>query len=119
MFRPTPRFKPYLPYNVPANIYTATFSTVNGVPTKTYTLLQDIIFVSAKSYGGTEKVVNGKYVIEDTIEIETWYNPNITSDCRIKLLDDDSMYEIINTPEDIDRRHQYMKFKIRRLAGKA
>lgn len=112
-------YKPNFPFNVPANIYTATFSLINGVTTKTYTLLPDIIFVSAKSYGGTEKVVNNKFVIEDTIEIETWYNPNITSDCRIKLLDDNSIYEVINTPEDIDRRHQFMKFKIKRLVGKA
>ena len=89
-------YKPNFPFNVPASIYVASFSTVNGVTTKTYTALQGIIYVSAKSYGGTEKVINGKYVIEDTIEVETWFNPYITSDCRIKLLDDNSMYEILN-----------------------
>lgn len=77
------------------------------------------IFISARSYGGTEKVINDKYVIEDTLEVDTWYRPDITSKDRIKLLDDGSVWEILNTPEDIDRRHQYLKFKVRRVAGNA
>ncbi|MCQ2059792.1 MAG: phage head closure protein [Bacteroidaceae bacterium] len=77
------------------------------------------IFVSAKSYGGTERVVDDKYVIADTMQIETWFQPDIKSQDRIKLLDDGSVWEILNTPEDIDRRHQYLRFKVQRIKGGA
>lgn len=77
------------------------------------------IFVSAKAYGGTERNVDDRYMIEDTLQIETWYRPDIKSIDRIKLLDDGSVWEILNTPEDIDRRHQYLVFKVRRLKGNA
>lgn len=78
-----------------------------------------LIFISAKSYGGTERTVNDRYVIEDTLEVETWYRPDITSINRLKLLDDGSIWEIINTPEDIERRHQFLKFKCKRVKGNA
>ena len=109
-------YKPNLPFNVPALILTATTTLINGIPTKEYAA-GDTIFVSAKSYGGTEKIINDKYVIEDTMVCETWYHPGITSDCRIRLLDDDSEWEILNSPEDIDRMHQYLKFKLKRIGG--
>ena len=111
-------YKPSLPYNVPAKIMKGTFNKVNGVNVKTFTE-GDFIWVSAKSYGGTEKVINDKYVIADTMQIETWFRPDIKSEDGIKLLDDDSVWEIMNTPEDIDRRHQYLKFKVQRYKGKA
>lgn len=111
-------YKPSLPYNVPAQILKGSYEKVNGVNVKNFTN-GDVIFVSAKSYGGTEKVSNDKYVIIDTLIIETWFRPDITSIDRIKLLDDGSVWEILNTPEDIDRRHQYLKFKVQRTKGNA
>lgn len=105
-------------FNVPAQILIPTTKKVNGVAQKTFEE-SDMIFVSAKSYGGTEKVINDMYVIEDTMSIETWYNPKITSDCNLRLLDDGSEWEIINSPENIDRRNQFLKFKIKRIKGKA
>lgn len=111
-------YKPTQPFNVPALVLTATFTKVNGVPTKTF---QDgeQFFCSAKSYGGTEREVNNKYVIEDTLDVETWFRSDITSADHIRLLDDGSEWEILNTPEDIDRRHLYLKFKVRRIKGGA
>lgn len=79
----------------------------------------DQIWVSAKSYGGTEKIINNQYAIIDTLNVETWYRSDIKSGDRIVLLDDNSEWEILNTPEDIDRRHQYLKFKVQRIKGGA
>lgn len=111
-------FKPSLPFATPAQILTAEFRKVNGVNVKT--LVEGAtIFVSAKSYGGTERTINDEYAIVDTMVIQTWYHPDITSSSLIKLLDDNSVWEIMNTPEDIDRRHQFMTFKVRRYAGQA
>ena len=111
-------YTPKMPFTVPALILKCEYRKVNGINTKTLTE-GDRINVSARSYGGTERVLNDKVVIEDTIEIETWYRPDIKSKDCIRLLDDGSVWEIINHPEDIDRRHQYLKFKIQRKKGGA
>ena len=75
---------------------------------------------SFKTYGGTEhseRDVNGLYSIMDTANIECWYNPSIKSDCRIYVQDTGATYEIMNEPEDIELRHMFMKFKVRRIKG--
>lgn len=109
-------YKPALPFNVPARILKGEYVKINGVKTKRF-IDDDLIFVSARSYGGSEKTVNDQIVIEDTIEIETWYRPDITSIDGLRLLDDRSEWEIINHPENIRRENRWLKFKIRRLAG--
>ena len=111
-------YRPSSPFTTPTQILNGLYTNVNGVRTKQY-VEGAIVFVSAKSYGGTEKVVNDVYVIEDTMVIETWYRPDIKSTDRIRLLDDNSEWEIINTPEDIERRHQYLRFKVKRIKGGA
>ena len=82
----------------------------------------NIFFGSFKTYGGTEnkeKTINGLYAIEDTANIETWYRPDITSNCRIARESDNAIYEVMNEPEDINQRHQFLKFKIKRVKGGA
>lgn len=79
----------------------------------------NIFYGSFKTYGGTEKTVNGIYSIEDTATIETWYRPDIKSNCRIARVNDGAIFEIINEPEDINQRHQFLKFKIKRVKGGA
>lgn len=111
-------YRPQQPFNVPAKILIPTTIKVNGINQKTYSEWDDF-FCSAKSYGGTEKTVNGVFAVEDTMEIECWYRPDITSGCHIKLLDDNSEWEIVTPPENIERRNQFLKFKIRRLSGGA
>lgn len=111
-------YTPKQPFTVAAQILTASFDTVNGIPTKTFKA-GDNFFCSARAYGGTEKIVDGKYLIEDTLTVETWYRPDLTSECRIEFLEDSSEWEILNTPEDIDLRHQFIRFKVRRYKGKA
>lgn len=108
-------YRPNL-FSTPAKLLIPTQTKINGIITKSYTE-GETIYVSAKSYGGTENFTNNILTIIDTMVIETWYNPNITSDCKLKLLDDNSEWEIISTPENIDRRNQYLKFKIKRIKG--
>lgn len=103
-------------FSTAALILKGEYRKVNGVTTKVL-IEHDMIYVSAKSYGGTEIEVNGRLVIEDTLQIETWYRPDITSSDVIRLLDDNSEWEIINNPENVERRNQYLKFKVRRITG--
>lgn len=77
------------------------------------------IFCSFKTYGGTERDVNGITVVEDTANIVTWYRPDITSACRLKRVEDGAVFEILGEPEDIELRHQILKIKVRRLKGGA
>lgn len=109
-------YKPRGLFTVPAMILKGRYVKINGVKTKEFTD-GELIFVSAKSYGGTERIINDQVVIEDTIEIETWYRPDITSIDGLRLLDDASEWEIVNHPENIERRNQWLKFRIRRMAG--
>lgn len=92
----------------------------NGVSKPVYKEAVDpIIHCNFKSYGGTEKVINGKYVIEDTANIVTWFRPDIQSNCCLLRLSDNATFEILNEPENIEQTNQYLKFKIKRIKGKA
>lgn len=90
---------------------------VNLYPTEAEEAALPIIFANVKSYGGTERVQNGLLVIEDTIVVTTWYRPDITANCRIRVLPGGALYEIINTPENWEMRNQDAVFKARRVRG--
>lgn len=77
----------------------------------------NLFYGSFKTYGGTETDVNGIRLIMDTANIETWYRPDIKSDCRIVRVNDNATFDIINEPEDINQRHQFLKFKVKRIKG--
>lgn len=111
-------YKPSGNFPIKAILLVPTVEKINGVNVKSFT--EGLyFFCSAKSYGGTEKVVNDVISVEDTNIIECWYSPRFKSGCRIRLLDDDSEWEIITPPENIERRNKYMKFKVRRINGGA
>ena len=109
-------YRPANPFNVPLALYVPSFSESYGVAVKAF-VLADRINGSFRSFGGTERDVNGVLSVEDTAVVETWYRPDITSDCRIGVLGTDKVYEILGEPEDIELRHQWLKFKVRRVKG--
>lgn len=114
-------FRPSLPFATPLIVLKPTYTMIAGVRKKTLPELTDgiQIFGSVKTYGGTEKVVDGIYSIADTAEVETWYRPDITSDCVIAFADTGEKFEILNEPENINRRNQFLKFKVQRIKGGA
>ena len=63
--------------------------------------------------------MNGIYSVDDTAWIETWYRPDIKADCRIYLPDEGKTFEVLGSPEDIELRHQYLRFKVQAYEGKA
>ena len=109
-------FKPSL-FSTAMYFFTPTYSSVGGVRKKTFPKDGVLFFGSFKTYGGTEKNVDGLYSIIDTANVETWYRPDITSDCEISLADTGERFQIINEPENINRRNQFLKFKVRRVKG--
>ena len=110
-------YRPKEPYCTPLELFNPTYETVKGVPKKIYPERGEVIFCSFKTYGGTETTVNDQLVVVDTANVETWYRPDITSSSRLKLGSD--VYEVMGKPEDIEQRHQFLKFKVRAVKGGA
>lgn len=93
---------------------------VNGIlPKDSFEAVEGIIFANCKTFGGTERTDNGVLIVEDTANICCWYRPDIQSDCRMKRMTDNAVFEIIGEPENIEMRNQILKFKIRRVKGGA
>lgn len=113
-------FKPPSPFSVPMMLLIPDYKAVNGVRTKSFDDKSGIIFFgSFQTFGGTETTANGIYAVEDTATVVTWYKPEIKANCRVKLLDDNTEYEIVGSPENINRRNQFLKFKLVRTGGGA
>lgn len=91
-----------------------------GAATKTYSAPEDsdLIYGSFRTFGGTENFSDNVYTIVDTAVIDTWFRPDITADCRIYICETGKTYDIVSDPEDIDFRHQYCQFKVRKVGGK-
>lgn len=115
------QFKPSVPFNVPLMLLVPTYVNSYGVTTKKFPSPDDgiLFYGSFKTYGGTERDVNGIYSIEDTAIIECWYRPDIQSNCRIAIPATGAVYEILGEPENINMRNQYLKLKVMRVKGGA
>lgn len=117
--------------SIPLILLIPTYKNVSGVNKPIYPSIEEalnvkdkkgnsinLFFGSFKTYGGTERDINGVYSIEDTANIETMYRPDIKANCRVAR-EDGATYDIISEPEDINQRHQFLKFKVKRIKGGA
>lgn len=111
-------YKPSGPFIVPLYVFIPTLITSKGSTKKVYPDKGELIYCTFRTFGGTENTSNGTLTIEDTATIETWFRPDIKSDCKI-VDADDIEYEILGTPENINKRNQYLRFKIRSVRGGA
>ena len=112
-------FKPSLPYTTAIELLIPTSTTKKGVLLKSFPEQGIRLNCSFKTYGGTEKNTNDVFSVINTAIIETWYRPDIAADCRIRLLDTGEEFEIIGKPENINRRNQFCKFKVKAVEGGA
>lgn len=112
-------FKPSFPFTTSIMILKPYYSSSKGVVKKNFGDTGDIINCSFKTYGGTESNNNDIYTIIDTAVVETWFRPDITSECRIKVISNGNVYEIIGNIENIDMRNQFLKFRVRAVQGGA
>lgn len=121
MARGRRNYKPITPFVVPMRLLVPTTVMVKGVAKKSFSDPQYSFkfFGSMRTFGGTESTVNDIYSVIDTATIDTWYNPSFKADCRIYLEETGETYEILATPEDIERRHQYMQLRCRKIVGGA
>ena len=115
------QYRPSLPFSTPLVLLIPTYEKVKGVEKKAFPAIENGVsfFGTFKTYGGTERDVNGLFVVEDTADIETWYRPDIKSNCRIAVATTGAAYEILGEPENINMRNQFLKFKVKRVKGGA
>lgn len=113
-------YNPPLPFTAAMKLLIPTTEKVKGVTKKSFPNPDDapLFFGSFRTYGGTEMQSNDVYTVYDTGTIDTYFNPDIKSDCRVYLCDTEEIFEIISRPEDINMRHQYMRFKVQKVGGK-
>lgn len=110
-------YKPQLPFNVTAEHLPKTIEKVNGVNNTRYPESGKRFCCNAIAWTGARKNINDVSTEEDTLTIETFYNPEIKKDDRIKLLDDGSIWRVETKPEIIRRFTQFMKFKVLSIGG--
>lgn len=110
-------YKPATPFNVPGQYFPCTEQMVKGSLVKTYAETGTNFYCSFRSFGGTEINNNGVTVVEKTAWIETWYDPNLTSVCKVVI--GGVNYEILGVPENIEMRNKWLKFKVREIRGGA
>lgn len=103
-------------FTTPVQLQECIETPARGTVIKTYQD-SDVFNCSWKSKGGTEVTSNGLLMIEDTAEIVCWYNPKITGNSRLINRINNTIYEVIGTPENIDNMNQFMKFKVQNIAG--
>lgn len=114
-------YKPPTPFSAALSLLIPTYSNNVGVEAKAYPKAQNglMFYGSLRTFGGTERDINGVYSVEKTAIVETWFRPDIKSDCRIAVLQTGEIYEILGEPENIELRNQYLKFKVRQIKGGA
>lgn len=121
MFRPSEAAQMCTPCRLQRPVNVVSY----GVNKKTWENANGVIMANFKTFGGTEKNVDGVLSVEDTAQIVCWYRPDITGACRIVLLDgtedtkEAKCYEILGEPENIEMRNMFLKFKVRRVKGGA
>lgn len=114
------KFNPQMPFDVAMRLLIPTTTKVKGVTKKVYPEPDEapLFFGSFRTFGGTENFSNDVYMVFNTAVIDTWYDPQIKADCQIYVCETGEIYDVINEPENIGMRHQYMQFKVQKVGGK-
>lgn len=113
-------YKPAMPFAIPFKLLQPVTVESYGVMQKTFEnpeSVETVFFGSFRTFGGTERISNDVYTVEDTATIDCWYSPEIAANCRVYNCNTGRIFEIIGTPENIDGRNQFIKMKVRAVGG--
>jgi hypothetical protein len=89
-----------------------------GVKKKTFTE-GPTFMASMRTYTSNKNDSDDVYTPYVSTIIDTWYNPLIKADCEVEVLETGERYSIETEPENIEMRHQWMQFRIRKIGGLA
>ena len=114
-------FKPQMPFNVPMRLLVPTYTTELGAPKKTFSepSKSKRFFGSFRTFGGTEVISNDVYTVRNTATINTWFDPDIKSDCEIYIETTGETYEIKGKTENVAMRNQWLQIKVEAIEGGA
>jgi len=115
------RYKAVEPFDVALKLLKPTTTMVKGVAKKAFpdpSKVENVFFGSIRTYGGTENISNEVYTVFDTAVLDTWFDPEITSDCQVYMCETGETWEIVSRPENIGMRHQYMQVRLKKVGGK-
>lgn len=107
-------YKANLPYKVKAQWLVPVMTKVNGVNKISYSD-GEFFGCHMKTYGGREQTVNDVYNIIEQWTVETYYDPRVNGQYRIRLLHDNSVWELLNSPENVEMSNKFMLMKIERV----
>lgn len=114
-------YRPKDPFTAPLMLLIPRMENINGIRKKTFPAVKDgiLFYGSFKTYGGSEREVNGVVSVVDTASVETWFRPDIANDCAIANAITGAIYDIEGEPENIEMRNQFLKLKLIRTKGGA
>lgn len=106
------------PFNVRYRLLKPVYERINGVMQVSYDMDSEpeYIFCSVRSYGGTERTINGEWSIRDTLTVQTYYRPDITAQSAI-MDESGAIWRMLNTPENVDMKNKFLQFKVERVKG--
>lgn len=107
--------KIYFPFKTKFNVLTPSFERVLGVQKRTLAKTGEL-FASVRSFGGTEKIIDGVYSVLKTQVLQTWYRPDVVSGVVLEDLNGER-WEIIGDPENINLDNRYLQIKVKKIEG--
>ena len=103
------------PFSSVFHIMKPEYTHVYGVDQKTW-IDVGVFHGSVHTASGSEKVENGVMSVQTVKVVQCNYDKRLKA--SIRLLDSAGAYwDITGEPEDIDERHRFMQFKIRKVEG--
>ena len=73
------------------------------------------IIGSFKTYQGTERVYEQTTIWEDTAVITAIYNPNVHIRDWVYVPKTGKTYEVVTEPEDVNLKHKFIIFKVKKV----
>lgn len=98
----------------PAHVLKCEYVSNKGQNRKQYKENEETVFIAFSNFQGTENVTDGVITTIETATICAPFIPDLTNSDRIKLLDDNSEWEIINAPENWNMQNTHLVFKVQR-----
>lgn len=101
--------------STPIKLQTRHETSINGSPDVFYADKSvNVAMCNWKGRGGSESVLSGTLVVDDTADITMWWRPDIWLGDRVIL--GESSYDVINI-ENVEMRNQFMILKVKRAVG--
>ena len=108
------RYQPQGPFNVWFQLLKKNITFVNGHNITTY--VDDYKSkCSCINYSSNNTTANDLKTTSTQWSFESRFSPKFQAGDRIKLLDDNTIYEIIGEPENVRRENKFVKFKMVRV----